>query len=101
MRLIRRLAYWLRLREQHADLADEVAFHREMIEEDLIRRGTSPDQARHAARRAMGNETLMREEARHVWVWPSLEAVWRDARHAARGLRRSPVFTVGVTLTLA
>ncbi|HEX8692962.1 MAG TPA: ADOP family duplicated permease [Longimicrobium sp.] len=101
MRLIRRLAYWLRLPECHADLADEVAFHREMIEEDLIRRGMPPDQARHAARRAMGNETLMRESARHVWLWPSLEAVWQDARHAARGLRRSPIFTVGATLTLA
>ena len=101
MRFLRRLAYWLRLTSRHDDLVDEVAFHREMVERDAVRRGLSPDDARAEARRTMGNETMMREEARGVWLWPSLEALWQDATYTLRDLRRNPTFTLGVTLTLA
>ena len=88
MRILRRLAYWLRLSSHHADLLNEVEFHREMVEQDLIRRGMSPDAARIEARRTMGNDTLRREEARAVWLWPSLEALWQDATYTLRDLRR-------------
>src|SRR4029078_12403603 len=101
MRALRRLLYWLRLRSHHADLADAPTFHREMIERDLVRRGMSPTDASAEARRTMGNETVMREESRAVWLWPSLEALCQDATYTLRGLRRTPTFTVGVVLTLA
>src|SRR5262245_16586180 len=80
---------------------EELAFHRQLKERELIRHGTPPAAARDAARRAMGNETLMRENARAVWLWPSLEAMWQDATYAFRDLRRNPTFTLGVVLTLA
>jgi predicted permease len=101
MRLLRRLAYWLRLSSHHDDLMDEVAFHREMVERELIQRGMAPDAAREQARRTMGNETLMREDARAVWLWPSLDALRQDAAYTLRDLRRNPIFTVGVIATLA
>jgi putative ABC transport system permease protein len=101
MRVIRRLAYWLRLRSKHTELLDELAFHREMVEQDLMKRGMSPAAARTEARRTMGNDTVMREEARAVWLWPSLEALWQDATYTIRDLRRNPTFTIGVALTLA
>jgi len=101
MRLVRRLRYWLRLRSSHADLLDELAFHREMIERDLVERGMAPSAAATEARRVLGNDTSMREEARGVWLWPSLEAIWQDATYALRDLRRHPAFTVGIVLTLA
>ena len=101
MRMIRRLAYWVRLRSNHTDLIDELAFHREMIERDLVRRGMSPDAASTHARRTMGNETVMREESRAVWLWPSLEALWQDATYTLRDLSRHPTFTLGVIVTLA
>src|SRR5919198_2351323 len=101
MRLLRRLAYWRRFSAHHAELMDEMAHHREMIERDLIRRGMSPGDASAEARRIMGNDTAMREEARAVWLWPSLEALWQDAKYTLRDLRRNPIFTIGVTLTLA
>jgi predicted permease len=101
MRILRRLAHWRRFGANTADLQEELSFHREAIERDLLARGYSTAEARDAARRAMGNETLMREDARGVWIWHSLEAVWQDAKGTLRGLRRSPAFTAGVMLTFA
>ena len=101
MRWVRRLVYWLRFRARQDDLREELALHHELRANEFERRGLSPDEARTAARRAMGNETYMREEARGVWLSAGLDAVLKDWSHAWRGLRRSPVFTVVVVLTLA
>jgi putative ABC transport system permease protein len=101
MRIFRRLAHWLRFGANNENLTEELTFHREAIERDLMSRGYSHAAARDAARRAMGNETLMREEARGVWIWPSLDAIWQDGKGTLRGLRRSPAFTAGVMLTFA
>src|SRR5215831_18676963 len=98
VRLLRRIAHLLR--RPDADVADEMAFHRSMVEDRFVQSGMSPRDARDAARRTMGNETYMREESRGVWLWPSLEATWQDATRALRALRRAPTFAVGVTLTL-
>jgi predicted permease len=101
MRIFRRLAHWWRFGENGAELAEEMQFHRDEIERDLIARGHSPADARAAAHRAMGNETFGREESRGVWLWPWLDAVWQDARCFLRGLRRTPGFAAGVMLTFA
>jgi putative ABC transport system permease protein len=101
MRIIRRFLHWWRFRQNAAELEEELAFHREAIERDLTARGHTPADARAHARRAMGNETFMREESRGVWLWPWLEGVFQDARGTLRGLRRSPAFSAGVMVTFA
>jgi putative ABC transport system permease protein len=101
MRIFRRLAHWWRFRARGAELEEELSFHRDAIERELIVRGHSPADARRAARRAMGNELVMREASRGVWLWPWVEGVWQDARGTVRSLRKSPAFTVGVMLTFA
>jgi predicted permease len=101
VRLLRRLAYWWRFRANAAELEEELSFHREQIVRALIARGHSPAEARRAARLAMGNELLMRDASRGVWLWPRLEAVLLDAKETLRGFRRSPAFTAGVMLTFA
>jgi len=100
-RFLRRLAQWMRFRSYSAELAEEVATHREAIERDLIARGHSPAEARDAARRAMGNETMMREEARGVWLWPRLDTFVADVRYAFRNLARSWGFSLGTVAVLA
>ncbi len=100
MRFLRRLARLFRMKSSDAELQEELAFHRAQYERDAIGRGASPAEARRAAQRAMGNETLGREDARAVWLWPALEAVWADIIYALRGLRRNPTFAFGVILTI-
>ena len=99
MRVLRRIQFWLH--SSSGDLADEMAHHRSLIERDLVAAGRSPTDARDAARREMGNETYMREEARSVWLWPWLESVVQDAKYTARSLARTPGFTAAVMITLA
>lgn len=72
-----------------------------MTQSALERSGVDAEAARAQAARALGNVTLMREEARSVWIAPWLEGLWQDAKYAARSARRRPGFAVAVILILA
>ena len=48
-----------------------------------------------------GRGTRIRERTRDGWGWRWLDDLGRDARHAARGLERSPGFAATVVLVLA
>ncbi|MFI5177956.1 MAG: ADOP family duplicated permease [Vicinamibacterales bacterium] len=100
MKVLRRFARWP-WRRHDASLAEEIEYHRAMIQADLEAQGTPPAEAAAASRRAMGNLTLAREEAREVWIVQCADRLWRDARHGLRGLRREPTFTATTVLTLA
>src|SRR5262245_50145455 len=82
LRLCRRVWYLLHSRKIEADLAEEMAHHRAMLEQ----------QHGEGAARAFGNATLARENAREVWIRPWLESFWQDAAYALHQLRRQPGF---------
>ncbi|HEV2447962.1 MAG TPA: ABC transporter permease [Candidatus Sulfopaludibacter sp.] len=87
--------------DRERDLDRELQSHLDLEAEELRQSGLSPDAARYAAQRALGNSALIKETAREAWGWTSLERVRQDLRYAFRGLRQSPAFTAAAVLSLA
>src|SRR5690348_9526218 len=69
--------------------------------DENLARGMPPAQARDAARRKLGNPTLVREEIFEMNTVKHLDALWRDIRYGARLLRLHPAFAVVAILSLA
>ena len=68
MRLFRRMKYLLHRGRRERELAEELAFHRDLAEQEQREAGLPPEDARRATRIQMGNIALARESAHHVWV---------------------------------
>jgi len=79
----------------------EMAFHVDSLARDYARDGLSDVDAQRAARRQFGNLTRLKERGHDEQTMRLVEDVTRDVRHAARGLWRSPGFSLAVILTLA
>ena len=100
-KFLRRIRYWFRARRLDADLAEELEVHRALTQERLERGGFPPKDAFDASRRALGNVTLAREEARDAWIWPWVQSVRQDLAYALRAVRHQPGFSVLAIGTLA
>src|SRR5580704_284996 len=78
-RFPRRLQALIHRSKLDNDLADELRFHREMLEQE--------SGGRAEAARRFGNQTLLQETSRELFSFVWLETVWRDLRYGARSLR--------------
>jgi putative ABC transport system permease protein len=98
---IRRVLALFRWRSRDRDMEREMAFHVDSLARDYARDGLSDVDAQRAARRQFGNLTRLKERGHDERTMRLVEDVTRDVRHAARGLWRSPGFSLAVILTLA
>ena len=99
--LASRIGGLFRRRRADARLDDEVRFHVEMLAAEYERRGLPRDEARVAALRQFGGVTQMKETYRDQRGLPWVDAFGQDVRYGARGLLRTPGFTLAALLTLA
>ena len=100
-RVVRQLLAFWNWDRRDRDMAQEMNFHIQSLKDDLMQSGMNEVDAEHAARRRFGSVLQLKEEGHDVRSGHVFENVMRDARHMARGLRKSPVFTITVVLTLA
>src|SRR3954453_13788479 len=98
---IRRVLALFRWRSRGRDMEREMSFHVDSLARDYARDGLSDVDAQRAARRQFGNLTRLKERGHDERTMRLVEDVTRDVRHAARGLSRSPGFSLAVILTLA
>ena len=101
MNFFRRILYLFRQRQIEAEIAEELETHRQMAKDRALQDGAALPDASAASRRAMGNVTLAREDARAAWIAPWLDSVWQDGMYALRMFRRAPAFTGAFVLVMA
>ena len=95
-----RFVPYLGRRQAEEDIREELRLHLELECERQRDVGVPAGDALRAARRTLGNPTLIRERTRDVWGWRWLDDFARDVRHGVRGLRRSPGFTATAVIVV-
>ena len=82
------------------ELKEEMRFHMEQKERDLVASGVPAEEAHYAAIRQFGNATALHELSRDEAGF-SLESILQDLKYGARLIRRYPAFAITVITLLA
>jgi predicted permease len=96
-----RIGGWIGRRREDKEFSRELGEHLELLTEENIQRGMSPDEARRAAKVRLGGLTQLQETHGELRGLPSIETFFKDLRYAFRSLRKNIGFSAVVILTLA
>lgn len=101
-RFARRLTWWTTASARNETLLRaEIEEHLELQTADYVRAGLPRSEARRQALLKFGGVEAITESYRDQRGIPLLETLWRETRHAIRGLRRTPAFAIASIVTLA
>jgi macrolide transport system ATP-binding/permease protein len=89
---LRKLRWLTERRRKEDELREELQFH---LDEETEHAGSD------AARRELGNLTLLREDTRSVWGWTMVEQFAQDLRYAFRTMGANKLFSLLAILSLA
>lgn len=105
MRIIRQfvLRAWNVVMRRHGrfDLDEEIQTHLDLIADEHICSGMSPNDAHAKAQRDFGNISQTREAYREQWGLPLIEAFWYDMSFALRSLTKRPLLLLTTSLSIA
>jgi macrolide transport system ATP-binding/permease protein len=97
----RKLRWLTERRNKEAELREELQFHVDEEAEERQAVGMAEAEARRAARRDLGNLTLVQEDTRAVWGWTIVEQFVQDLRYACRSMMANRLFTLLALSSLA
>ena len=96
-----RLTSLLRRDRLEHELDRELSFHIDMLTEQNIQAGMSPEEARNQAMRRFGAVEGVKDAVRDTWLSRMFETLGQDMRYGLRNLRRNPGFALVVIATMA
>jgi hypothetical protein len=92
-RFVLRLRNAIRPHTGEIDLERELLSHVALIEDEHLRRGVSPEDARLAASRAIGSVALASDLHRDARSFVWIDDARRDLQYAIRSFARTPAFS--------
>src|SRR5690242_12607806 len=96
-----RLASLFKRERLERELDTELRYHLDMLVEQNVARGMTPDAARREAQRVFGPVAGVKDDVRDRWVSRFVEVAAQDVRYGMRSLRRNPGFALVIIVTMA